>query len=289
MTKRAVAYCLFAAWIAAAGAAEPAPPPPGELPLWEIGLFGFGARLPDYRGSDEYTFYAFPTPFLIYRGQIFRSNREGFKGVFWENDRFETGLSFGGNPPVDDDNRARRGMPEIGAIGEFGPMIKAYFTGRRNPNPFYALAAARMVVSLDTDDFDLRHRGYRGELKLTYLDHTSLEKHDVNFGFNLGVDFGDRDCHRYFYEVEPRFATVDRPAYVAHGGYGGLYVSTYATRKLNRRLWASVYYRWDNVAGAAYADSPLVKTENNHVVGFALIWDIARSKRTSPYLVEISR
>lgn len=255
------------------------------LPLWEVGLFGGVGRLPHYRGANEYKTYTLPLPFFIYRGKVFRASREGVKGIFWETDRLETGLSMGGNPPVDRDNDARRGMPELGAIAEFGPMLKGYLRNRKNPDPLYAEAAVRAAISVDTHDFDMAHEGFRSDLRLVYRNHTWLKPWGADFGFNASIDFANGEYHRYFYEVEPRYATADRPAYSAEGGYSGFSLSANATKKLNQRLSLGVYYRWDNLSGTAYADSPLVKTENNHVVGAALIWKIHRSTAKSPHSI----
>ena len=255
----------------------------GELPLWEIGLFGGAGRLPHYRGSDEYKTYFLPLPFLIYRGEVFRANREGVKSIFWENDRLETGLSMSGNPPVDRDNQARDGMPELGAIGEIGPMLKGYLCDHRNPDPFYAVAAVRLAISVDTDNFHTAHEGFRGDFRLVYRNYTWLEKWKVVFGLNAAVDFADAEGQRYFYEVEPRYATAERPAYSPDGGYSGFSLSANATKNLNSRLKLGVYYRWDNLTGSSFENSPLVQTENNHVVGAALIWNIHRSEKKSPH------
>ena len=253
------------------------------LPLWEIGLFGGAGRLPRYRGSDEYKTYVLPLPFFVYRGKIFRANREGVKSVFWETDRFETGVSLSGNPPVDGDNDARDGMTDLGAVAEIGPMLKWSLLDPRNPNPLYAVAAVRAAVSVDTHDLDTAHEGWHGDLKLVYRNHSWLGKWGVAFGVNASVDFADRDFHEYFYEVEPRYATDERPAYSPDGGYSGFSLSANATKKLNRRLMLGTYYRWDNQAGTAYENSPLVQAENNHVVGLALIWNVYRSEAKSPY------
>ena len=258
-------------------------PPSNELPLWEVGLFGGGGRLPHYRGSDEYKTYAFPLPFFIYRGKVFRANREGVKSVFWETDRLETGISLSGNPPVDGDNEARAEMPELGAIAEIGPSLRWSLLDPKNPNPLYAVAAARAAVSVDRHDFDTAHEGFHGELKLIYRNMSWFTRWGAIIGVQASVEFADQDFHRYFYEVAPRYAAAGRPAYSPDGGYSGFSLSANATRKLNRRLTLGAYYRWDNQAGTAYADSPLVKTENNHVVGLALIWNIYRSAKTSTY------
>lgn len=251
---------------------------PSGQPLWEVGLFGGVARLPHYRGSDEYTLYVLPLPYLIYRGEIFKADRDGLKGIFWKSDRLETGLSLSGSPPVPDDNEARQGMPELGAIMEFGPMLKYFITDRKNPNPLFMTAAARAAISVDTGDFGMDYQGLSGGLKAVYRNRTWLQDHGIAVGASAGIDFADQDYNRYFYAVEPVYATASRPAYDTDGGYAGFSFSVNASKKITDRWAIGAYYRWDNISGAVYNDSPLVKTEDNHIIGFALIWNIHRSE-----------
>ena len=67
------------------------------LPQWE---FGFGATaftLPDYRGSDERRGYLFPLPFVVYRGEKVRVDRQGFRGL-----RFNFMRHLGSGPKIED-------------------------------------------------------------------------------------------------------------------------------------------------------------------------------------------
>ncbi len=252
---------------------------PFARPLWEVGLFTGAARLPHYRGSDEYRLYVLPVPYLIYRGKIFKADREGFKGVFWENDRIETGLSLSGNPPVDEDNKARQGMPDLGAIIEFGPMLQYFISDRKNQDPFFITAAARAAISVDTGDLNMDYQGLSGGLKTIYRNRTWLHDQGVSLGVSAGIDFADQNYNSYFYDVEPVYATASRPAYRADGGYAGFSFSMDVSKKISDSWSIGAYYRWDNISGAVYNDSPLVKTENNHIIGCALIWNIYRSEK----------
>jgi len=257
-----------------------------EKPLWEFGMFSGAARLPYYRGSDESGMYVLPLPYLIYRGEIVRANREGLKGVFWKTDQLETSLSFAGSPPVDKDNKARQGMPDIGAIVEAGPGIKLFFRENDAENPLYLKAGVRAAFSVDQDDFGVAYRGIRGNARLIYRNRTWLKEQNVKLGINAGVDFANQEYNDYIYSVDPVYAIPDRPTYRADGGYTGFSFSANAVKKLNDRWSVGTYYRWDNLSGTAYADSPLVKTENNHIIGVALLWKITESKRTSRYQSE---
>ena len=58
-------------------------------PEWEFGLGASAFTLPDYRGSDESRGYVLPFPYVIYRGERVRVDRQGMRGIFFESDRVE--------------------------------------------------------------------------------------------------------------------------------------------------------------------------------------------------------
>lgn len=282
MNRCIVASCILL-FLGTSGAWGAAPEEPAAelLPLWEAGLFVGAVRLPQYPGSDEYSLYALPLPYLIYRGEMLRANRDGIKGIFLEGDRFETGLSFSGNPPVDEENDARRGMPKVGAILEGGPVLKYFLRGKKHPDPLYLALAVRAAISISTDDLDLAYQGLHGDVRLIYHNHTWLKKQDITIGMNTGVDFTDRRYNQYFYEVASDYATDDRPEYDPDGGYAGFSTAVYANKKLGGRWLLACFYRWATLSGAAFEDSPLVKTDSNHIVGMALLWNIHQSVQMS--------
>jgi MipA family protein len=262
-------------------AGEPVDPPEGPA-LWELGLFNVAARLPHYRGSDEYRTYVFPLPYFIYRGEIVQADREGLRGIFFRSERLESSFSFWGNPPVDDDNEARRGMPDMDAIVEAGPALRWFFLGRGFPDPLYAQASVRAAASIDFGEPELRYRGIHGALNLVYDNTRLLGDAGIGFGFNFGLDIADARLNGYFYDVDPAYATPDRPVFEAGGGYAGVSLAVNARKRLTDRLSFGVYGRWENSAGATFADSPLTGTENNFTVGCALTWKIFESKARAP-------
>jgi hypothetical protein len=54
-----------------------------DEPLWEAGMGVAAVYLPDYRGSDHSRGYALPFPYFVYRGDFFKSDREGVRGIFY--------------------------------------------------------------------------------------------------------------------------------------------------------------------------------------------------------------
>lgn len=168
---RPILPLLFTGLFASGAAAGPAASgsASGLEPLWEIGFFNFVAELPHYPGSDETSWYAFPTPFITYRGRYLRATRGGVRGIFYQSPTLETSLSLSGNPPVPEDNQARAGMPRLDAIGELGPSVKWYFAGRDPLDQLYLKAAARAAASVDFDGGpQVRYQGVAGGLDLVY-------------------------------------------------------------------------------------------------------------------------
>lgn len=253
-----------------------------EKPLWELGLFTGAIRLPHYLGSDEYKWYVMPLPYLIYRGEIFQCDRNGARGIFAGTDRVEFNISLFGNPPVFDDNKAREGMSDLDAIFEVGPALKLFFTDRGSTDAFYLRMALRGSSSVGFDDgVDIKHQGFHGSTNLIYNNQSLFKHSKLKLYLNAGLNFSDRGLNAYFYDVPENSVTSDRGFYESDGGYAGFSMSVSMQKTIIKKLSFGGYCRWDNVDGAVFEDSPLVREKNNFVIGFALIWKILKSKRSS--------
>lgn len=255
-------------------------------PVWELGVFVGGVRIPHYRGADEYDTYVLPLPYFIYRGKYVQADRDSVRGIFYQTDKFETNISLYGNPPVDDDNEARKDMPELDAIFEIGPAFKWFFNSRASVDPLYLKAALRGAFSIDIDgSFNTAYRGLHGGINLIYNNRTLMEELGIAFSLNIGVDFADEKLNTYFYDVEEAYVRSDRPFYDADAGYAGLSISGSLQKSITETISFGVYSRWENVSGAVYEDSPLVKEKNNVIIGCALIWRFLESVETTKNIV----
>ena len=249
-------------------------------PLWELGVMVAAARLPDYIGSDEYENYLYPLPYVIYRGEFLRADRDGIRGIFYRGKRFETNLSFWGNPPVPDDNEARQGMPELDAVGEGGPALRYYFYRRGWKDHLFLQAAWRTAFSFDFDGgVDADYQGWNGDLNLNYQNKSSFEDQDLSFYFKAGLHFADSLYNEYFYGVPSQYATPTRNAFKADGGYSGFSVSTSVYKSFTPVFSLGFYARWNNVNSAVFEDSPLVREDNNYAVGCLAVWKLAQSSK----------
>jgi hypothetical protein len=77
--------------------------------------------------------------------------------------------------------------------------------------------------------------------------------------------------------VAPQFATPQRPAYEAHGGYAGLFSIVSLSRRFDG-YWVGAFLRADTLRGAVFDDSPLVRRESYVAGGAAIAWVLGTSR-----------
>ena len=95
-------------------------------------------------------------------------------------------------------------------------------------------------------------------------------------GFSAGPLYATQTFHQYFYGVAPQFATPERPAYEARGGYSGATFIAGLSRRI-QKFWVGAYVRYDALSGAVFDSSPLVKQNYAVAAGIAFAWVFAES------------
>jgi MipA family protein len=247
-------------------------------PEWEFGLGATAFAFPDYRGSDQSRGYLLPFPYLIYRGDVLRVDRQGLRGVFFESERIELDVSMSGTPPVDSSrNRAREGMPDLDPTFEIGPRLNVILA--RNPDRSRALSfrlPVRAVIATDLSHAE--GQGITAYPNLTYDARPHFFEGRWRLGLQAGLLYATSRYHRYFYGVEPAFATPARPAYDAGGGFSGAALAASLTRRF-RKVWIGGFARYESLKGVAFESSPLVRRDYAFTAGIAIAYVFAESDR----------
>ncbi|MEP7297736.1 MAG: MipA/OmpV family protein [Burkholderiales bacterium] len=268
----------------AAGPVEPGPDidaglnPGSNKPLWELGLGVAGLRLPDYRGSDQYRGYLAPLPYIVYRGTWLKADRDGARALILDTQRVKVDISVAASTPTRSrDNDARQGMPNLAAVGEIGPNLNYTIAGSvENRWRLDVRLPLRAAVTLQ------RSPKFIGT---TFSPHLNLDLGGIGGGWNVGMLtgplFADRKYHEHFYGVDNAYATPQRAAYQAHGGYAGWQALAATSRRFDR-TWVGAFVRYDSLRGAAFEDSPLVRSRSAVTVGFGVSWILATSSELVP-------
>ncbi len=279
--RLALLTMLLTAGTAAAAEGEPEPRPayvdkgpiPAvERPLWELGLAVSGLRVPDYRGSDEQHAYLLPYPYIVYRGERLRSDREGTRAMLFDSPRIKLDFSLGAAVPGRSGNIAREGMPELAGNVEVGPSL--VITLDQEVRKRWTLDLRLPVRAAVTLESSPRYAG------TTFSPNLNLDLSNTTGGWNMGLLtgplFANRKYHEQYYDVAPAYATPTRPAYRTRGGYAGWQTIVSTSRRIGD-MYVGAFVRLENLHGAVYDDSPLVRRNSALTAGFAVAWVFATS------------
>lgn len=246
------------------------------LPLWEVGAFATGVSQQAYPGASQNVDRALVLPFFIYRGKFLRAD-EGTVGLrAFKSDTLEVDVGLGGALGSNsNDIEARRGMPNLGTLVEFGPRVKWKLGGTPRSGRWRADMALRGVFDLSDG---LKDRGVALEPELIYEGAASS---GWRYSAAAGLVFGDERLADTFYGVAPVYVRAGRPAYNASAGLIASRASITLTRVLSPNFRIFGFGRIASVEGAANLASPLVRQNTGSTVGIGLTYVLAKSARSS--------
>lgn len=250
-------------------------------PLWELGAGLAGLSLPDYRGANTRSAYLLPVPYLVYRGPLLRADRNGVRASLFDSTRAHLNLSVNlGLVAGNGDNPARRGMPDLRPTLEAGPTLDVSLwrsaTRRAGLDLRLPLRTALTVESSP------RNIGWLFSPSLYYSARDPVGMKGWKLSAQGGPIFATRGYNSYYYTVAPAQALAQRPAYAAPGGYSGAQFTATLTKRFSR-YWVGAFLRYDNLSGAAFVDSPLVRRHDGLTAGLGVAWVFA----VSPHSVSV--
>ena len=245
-----------------------------QVPQWELGAGAAYIDFPHYRGSNERQNYVLPIPYVIYRGDILKVDRQRVRGMLFRTEAVELDVSMNGSVPVRN-NRARQAMPDLDPTFEIGPAINISL---HKSDANHVLVELRLPLrSVFATDFSyLRDIGFMFQPQLNIDVKNVFDQAGWNLGMGVGPIFTDRRYNQYFYGVDGSYASQNRPAYTASGGYAGSQFVAALTKRFPG-YWVSGFVKWDRLQGAAFEGSPLVKRKQSATFGFAVAWMFVES------------
>jgi outer membrane scaffolding protein for murein synthesis (MipA/OmpV family) len=253
--------------------------------LWEFRIAAFGRYAPVYPAADESDLTVLPLPIPVYRGSFlsFGENLDQVaRGDIVDTPRIRLGIdldfTFGEKSA---DIAVRRGMPDLDFMAEIGPELEIRLSDRpAEQGQFFLALQLRAGVSLD--GLSPSSRGYLFNPEFEY-------RRDQAFGgdnllsLRLKPTWASEDFMDYYYEVEPAFATLSRPAFDATSGYLGSQFTAALTRQINDKLVLGVSASYYLHSGAENKLSPLFRSRSGASIQAALVWTLAESeKRATP-------
>jgi len=241
-----------------------------ELPILELGV-GIGVtNLADYRGSDETRTLYLPIPYINYRGDKVKVDRKGIRGILYESDNTAINISGGFGLGVNSDkNKARLGMPDLDPALHIGPSFE-YLIDDDNEAKSTIIFKFPVKLVVATDFFkDWHSEGVLFTPHINYVRETTW-----HLGVSLGLTFATQSYNDYYYSVAPQFSNTGRAAYTATSGYNGAYLALSFTKRFDT-YWIGSFLRYDNLNGATFDDSPLVKQNHALLVGVGISYIMA--------------
>ena len=260
--------------------------PTGELPvsprekaLYELGIFGGMAYLPDYPASNQSRPKWLAAPYFIFRGHVVRADREGARARLARNRLFDVEMSFSGSFATNSSgNEARRGMPDLDYLAEIGPRLSFPLSDLGGFGKLNLFLPLRAVFSTNFSRFN--HRGFTVTPALYARLWDFLRPGWFGIA-QLTANFSDRQNSAYFYDVAPEFARPDRPFYDARAGYMGSDFLAGLLIPIGARVRLFTGAQFLDHDGSANTASPLFKQRTNVTAIVGLSYMFFQSKKSA--------
>lgn len=242
-----------------------------KKPLYEFGIFGATAFVPDYPAADEGRVRSLAAPQFRYRGLRYRSDEEdSLKARLFQNPLYGFDLSVSGALSASSNkNQARNGMKDLDWVAEIGPRFYIFLV-RTERLWIRAFLPVRWATSTDVKSFTYQGIVIAPSLSLRfYFDDSKFN----SFVVSATRTHTTHQLQEFYYEVDAKDANAERPKYDANGGYLG---SRAALAYLYERENTGIYMGLSvaSYKGAANAGSPLHKSDYNYAafLGFSYLF-----------------
>lgn len=253
---------------------------PATDALWEMNIAAFGRSGPSYPASEHTQVDFIPLPLPVYRGTFLRVGDDTdspMRGRVFRTDQIKLDIDFDLIFGSDsDDIAARDGMPDLDLLLEVGPELELQFVERSwLAADVFLVLPIRGALSWDGLKPSFEGLVFAPELKFT----RDFSKDRQQLKLRITPSFASDGYMDYYYEVTPTFATAQRPAFAAGGGYLGTEIALSLRWPVADRLdlWGGI--RQGFYTGAKNEGSPLFTDDTTTTIYAAFMYRFWESKR----------
>lgn len=232
------------------------------------------ANLPLYPGSSQTSNYIIPFPYLRVESEYLDID-QGVKSKLFKSSNLRFSLSGGLGVPVNsEDSDIRAGMPDLDLVLQIGPSLDIVFDNDKSDRREWRMELP-LRVAIATDFKSAQNIGWLLEPRLVY-DSNRVRRAGWAYKFTAGIRFATDKYHAYYYDVEPQFATPERPEFESSSGYSGAFTSLVASWRKDSLIYFA-WLRYQYLGGATYEASPLVEQNDYLFIGVGLNWIFAEN------------
>lgn len=249
--------------------------PATGLPLWEAGIIGLSIEQLAYPGSSEQVQRNFVLPYLTYRGDFLRADRDNVGLRAYKSDTLELDVGFAAAlGSSESDIPQREAMPELGTLVEAGPRLRWTISDNIWGSRLRLDLPVRAVFDIEDG---MRYSGISFEPAL-FADVTTAD--DLSYTFGISALFGSEKLTDRFYQVADQFATLSRSEFDAKPGLIALRLSGAVSKKFTSKWRGFGFARYETVSSAKNRFSPLIVNNGGWSVGVGVTYIWATSAQT---------
>lgn len=234
----------------------------------EYGVFAGGLSYPPYPGATGQKRRFLILPYFKYDSQRFSIGNGSIAAVHVsETSRTRFDISLAGTFDASSAGvPARIGMPDLDYIFEAGPVLE-YQMGAVFGGTAQARLPLRAVFTTNLKSMKAIGATFSPQLRVTW---TLNKETRTEVEATLQPVFATEGVQDYFYQVDPAYATISRPAYNALGGYMGTELVVKVSHSLSPTLRIYGYAKIGMNGGAVNRTSPLFGSNQTVTLGIAL-------------------
>lgn len=222
---------------------------------WSVSIGALGIYKPEYEGSDDYSVSGFPLINIVWRDTIFLNSRKGLGAYVWNRNNIKLGLSIGYTIGRDEDNSSH-----LDGLGDIKSGANANVLLEWTPGNVALDAHYEQQITGQDTGFQV-HLGAGYNLQITKK---------VSIVPTVKTTYASSDYMEEYFGISQRQS--DRSGlfvYDADSGLKSIGLQVMANYRVNEHWGIQTMAAYNHLVGGA-SDSPVVKNENQYLLGLGL-------------------